>query len=165
MPAKKSTIDAIAPRDLREVGHAWGGTYWQEDMAQATGWSKSQISRCANGSRTADYQFVRKLKGLLIQRIENIAHLFSRAPFPEHASQRTRIAQQMILSGLAMLKEGDAILSDWKPKAPAKRGGGQFVYGPKHSRSSADASSEKTEHLAATSQMDHGAENEMRQQV
>lgn len=141
MPARKSKVGAIAPDTLREIGLAMGGSYWQADVAVATGTSKSQITRFLNGGRVSDYSFSQKLKGRMIQRIESIAGQFTQAPLPEHDSPKTARAQKLIAEALELLKDGDAILSDWKPQPPKGRGGGRYAYGPKKAKTKKKAKS------------------------
>lgn len=124
MPAKKSTVGAIDKEKLRQIGFALAGSYWQVDVANMADISKSQLTRLLNGQRTSDYSLSQKLKGGMIQKIEQLTPLFSIDPLPDHASAKTKKAQEYLAKATALLKDSDVIMPVWKPEAPEPRGGG-----------------------------------------
>lgn len=116
-------IEVLDPADFQKIGMSIGGTYWQVDVANATNNSKSQITRFLNKQRTPTYAFAQCLKGMMIERVENISKLFNTRALPLCDHKDTKKAQALIAEAVALLKRGDAVMPRFQPKAPKPRGG------------------------------------------
>jgi hypothetical protein len=116
-------IEILDPADFQKIGMSIGGTYWQVDVANATNNSKSQITRFLNKQRTPTYAFAQCLKGMMIERIENISQHFSTRALPLWNHRDTKKAQALIAEAITILERGDAVMPRFQPKPPKPRGG------------------------------------------
>lgn len=105
---KKKTINPVIqyldPDDLRKIGTALQGRHWQSDVAVGTGNSKSQITRFLKKERAPDYSFNQMLRGLMIDKIDNVSKLLSTKTLPGAQTGNTTKAQALINEALELLK-------------------------------------------------------------
>ena len=94
------------------IGKTLCGTHWQSEIARDLQYSKSFITRASNGTRSPDEKFLEGVRGLMIDKVDELGKLFNTDGLPFDDTPDTKQAQKLIAAAIKLLR---------KQKVPVKR--------------------------------------------
>jgi transcriptional regulator with XRE-family HTH domain len=94
------------------IGKTLSGTHWQSEIARDLSYSKSFITRASRGARSPDVKFLEGLRGLMIDKVDELGKLFNSDGLPFDDTPQTKQAQKLIAEAVKLLR---------KQKMPVKR--------------------------------------------
>lgn len=105
----------IKPEAINKVGVIFFGQHWSSDIADATDFSKSWMTRLNDGSRQPNPEFLHALERLAAQKITDILSIYRHLPLPSGETTATKKALAKLKNAAA---EYAAAVKDWKPDVP-----------------------------------------------